>query len=200
MNEVFDYFDKELTDDDKEQLKQYPAIKFHHTLGRWIRNNFELWTTQSELKAWLIDKSFTHPDDMSNYIIEEYQKHLKMKTDLSKQTKYFKQVFNQKTLKFDLEEIPLGRNTWWYVQVDSSIRYAFFKYDLQIPKYVVVEDVTHYITFKIYRENIKNIKELQEYNEKLNYVLDELKSQAECNSSDEYDAPNYWVKYEFKIM
>ena len=50
-----------------------------------------------------------------------------MKTDLSKQTKYFKQVFNQKTLKFDLEEIPLGRNTWWYVQVDSSIRYAFFK-------------------------------------------------------------------------
>ena len=123
-----------------------------------------------------------------------------MKTDLSKQTKYFKQVFNQKTLKFDLEEIPLGRNTWWYVQVDSSIRYAFFKYNLQIPKYVVVEDVTNYITFKIYRENIKNIKELQEYNEKLNYVLDELKSQAECNSSDEYDAPDYWVKYEFKIM
>ena len=77
MNEVFDYFDKELTDGDKEQLKQYPAISFHHTLGRWIRNNFELWTTQSELKAWLIDKSFTHPDDMSNYIIEEYQKHLK---------------------------------------------------------------------------------------------------------------------------
>ena len=77
MNEVFDYFDKELTDDDKEQLKQYPAIEFHHTLGRWIRNNFELWTTQSELKAWLIDKSLTHPDDMSNYIIEEYQKHLK---------------------------------------------------------------------------------------------------------------------------
>lgn len=123
-----------------------------------------------------------------------------MKTDLSKQTKYFKQVFNQKTLKFDLEEIPLGRNTWWYVQVDSSIRYAFLKHNLQIPKYVIVEDVTHYITFKIYRENIKNIKELQEYNEKLNYVLDELKSQAECNSSDEYDAPDYWVKYEFKIM
>ena len=123
-----------------------------------------------------------------------------MKTDLSKQTKYFKQVFNQKTLKFDLEEIPLGRNTWWYVQVDSSIRYAFLKHNLQLPKYVVVEDVTHYITFKIYRENIKNFKELQEYNKKLNYVLDELKFQAECNSSDENDDPDYWVKYEYKIM
>ena len=123
-----------------------------------------------------------------------------MKTDLSKQTKYFKQVFNKKTLKFDLEEIPLDRDTWWYVQIDASIRYAFLKHNLQIPKYIVVEDVTHYITFKIYRENIKNINELKEYNEKLKYVLDELKFQAECNSSDEYDDPDYWVKYEFKIM
>ena len=77
MNEVFEFFNKELTDADKKMLLKYPAIKFHHTLGRWIRNNFELWNTQSELKAYLIDKSFTHPDDMSNYIIEEYQKHLK---------------------------------------------------------------------------------------------------------------------------
>ena len=122
-----------------------------------------------------------------------------MKTDLSKQTKYFKQVFNQKTLNFDLEEIPLGRNTWWYVQVDSSIRYAFLKHNLQLPKYVVVEDVTHYITFKIYRENIKNFKELQEYNEKLKYVFYELKMQADCNSSDS-DEDDYWVKYEFKLM
>ena len=77
MKEVFEFFDKELKQEDKEELKKYKSIEFHHTLGRWIRNNFELWNTQSELKAWLIDKSFTHPDDMSNYIIEEYQKHLK---------------------------------------------------------------------------------------------------------------------------
>jgi len=76
IKEVFEFFDKELTDADKEELKQYPAISFHNNLGRWIRNNFGLWE-QSELKAWLIDKNFTHPDDMSNYIIEEYQKHLK---------------------------------------------------------------------------------------------------------------------------
>ena len=122
-----------------------------------------------------------------------------MKTDLSKQTKYFKQVFNKETLKFELEEIPLGRDTWWYVQVDASIRYAFLKHNLQLPKYVVVEEVTHYITFKIYRENIKNFKELQEYNEKLKYVFDELKMQADCNSSDS-EEDDYWVKYEFKLM
>jgi hypothetical protein len=121
-------------------------------------------------------------------------------TNLSKQTKYYKKYFDINKHDFVYEEIPLNRNNWWYVQVDASIRYAFLKHNLQLPKYVVVEDVTHYITFKIYRENIKNFKELQEYNKKLNYVLDELKFQAECNSSDEYDDPDYWVKYEFKIM
>ena len=77
INEIFEFFDRELTEGDKEQLRTHKAIEFHHSLGRWIRNNFGLWEEQSELKAWLIDKSFTHPDDMSNYIIEEYQKHLK---------------------------------------------------------------------------------------------------------------------------
>lgn len=120
--------------------------------------------------------------------------------DYSKQTKYFKQIFNKDTFQYELEEIPLGRETWWYVQVDASIRYAFAKYKLPIPKYVVVEDEGHYITFKIYRENIKNPKELKSYNEKCIYVLDELKFQAECNSSDECEDSKYWIKYEFKLM
>lgn len=120
--------------------------------------------------------------------------------DYSKQTKFFKQVFNGKTLQFELVEIPLGRDTWWYVQVDASIRYAFAKYKLPLPKYVIVEDIKHQIIFKIFRENIKNPKELQHYNDKYLCVFDELKTQAECNSSDEYDDPEYWVKYEFKLL
>ena len=97
-----------------------------------------------------------------------------MKTDLSKQTKYFKQVFNQKTLNFDLEEIPLGRDTWWYVQVDSSIRYAFLKYNLQLPKYVVLDELKHRIIINIFRSSIKNTKELLQWKEKFIYLLDEL--------------------------
>ena len=76
MDEVFKFFDKELTTEDKEELIKYDAIEFHHSLGRWIRNNFGLWES-SELKSWLINKDFISPDDMSNYIIKEYQKHLK---------------------------------------------------------------------------------------------------------------------------
>jgi hypothetical protein len=76
MDEVFEFFDKELTIEEKEELMKYDAIEFHYSFGRWIRNNFGLWES-SELKAWLINKDFISPDDMSNYIIEEYQKHLK---------------------------------------------------------------------------------------------------------------------------
>ena len=31
------------------------------------------------------------------------------KYDYSKQTKYFKQIFNKDTFQYELEEIPLGR-------------------------------------------------------------------------------------------
>lgn len=122
-----------------------------------------------------------------------------MKIDYDKQTKYFKQFFNKETSEFDLKEIPLGRDTWWYIQVDASIRYAFSKYNIPIPKYVVVEELSHYITFKIFRENIKNQKELREWNKKWIYVFDELKHQAECNSNLEKEN-EYWVKYEFKLL
>ena len=50
IEEAFNFFDKELTEADKKMLLKHKAIEFHHTLGRWIRNNFELWNTQSELK------------------------------------------------------------------------------------------------------------------------------------------------------
>ena len=102
-------------------------------------------------------------------------------------------------LKFDLEEIPLGRNTWFYVQVDGTIRYTFLKYNLPLPKFVVVDETTHFITFNVYRDNIKNPKELKEWNEKWIYVYDELNRQAECNSNTE-DEDEYWVKYKFKLL
>lgn len=44
------------------------ALALHHSLGRWIRNNFELWG-ESELKTELKGKNIDHPDDMSHHLI-----------------------------------------------------------------------------------------------------------------------------------
>ncbi len=65
---------KIVSKEDRDYLLENGAISMHHSLGRWIRNEWGLWT-DSELKNELRKKGFEHPDDMSNYIIEEFIKY-----------------------------------------------------------------------------------------------------------------------------
>lgn len=78
IEEAIAILDKELPNEDKNFLLENGALSVHHSLGRWIRNNWGLWG-DSELKQFLMEQGFEHPDDMSNYIIEEYITHLKLK-------------------------------------------------------------------------------------------------------------------------
>ena len=76
VNEAISTLEKILSDKDKEYLLKNGAISVHDSLGRWIRNEWGLWTG-SELKDELMNmnKGLNHPDDMSNYIIEEFIKY-----------------------------------------------------------------------------------------------------------------------------
>jgi hypothetical protein len=71
LEEAVQQLDAMLSDDDKEYLMENGAISVHHTLGRWIRNEWGLWE-DSELKESLEKEGFSHPDDMSNHIIERF--------------------------------------------------------------------------------------------------------------------------------
>ena len=73
VNEAISTLEKILSNEDREYLLKNGAISMHNSLGRWIRNEWGLWTG-SELKDELmnINKGLNHPDDMSNYIIEEF--------------------------------------------------------------------------------------------------------------------------------
>ena len=122
-----------------------------------------------------------------------------MKTKLNRQTKYFWKDFNHDTMEFELKEIPFNMENWFYVQVDATIRTTFYKYGFPIPPYVIVEKLTHYMTFYIVRDKISNVKELNEWGEKWIFIKDELDRQAKCNSTDMED-DEYWVKYEFKLI
>ena len=73
VDEAISTLEKILSDEDREYLLKNGAISMHDSLGRWIRNEWGLWT-DSELKNELKKKGFEHPDDMSNYIIEEFIK------------------------------------------------------------------------------------------------------------------------------
>ena len=123
-----------------------------------------------------------------------------MKTDLNKQTKYFKNVFNHKTLKFELVEIPLNKENWFYVQLDGSVRYAFLKYHCPLPKYIIIEDLSHEMTINIFRETIKNVKDLLWWKEYWLCILEELNHQAKLNSVDKEDDDINYIKYKFKLL
>ena len=122
-----------------------------------------------------------------------------MKTNLSKQTKYFRKIYNKELMEFELEEIPLNRNNWYYVQLDATIRTTFLKYNCPLPKYGIIEELAHYTTITLFRDNIKNKKDLINWFEKSLYIKSDLDIQAKCNSTDIEDDEN-WLTYEFKIL
>lgn len=79
LEEAIKELDKELLDEDKNYLLEHGALSVHHSLGRWIRNTWELWDDKdNELKTSLKKLGYNHPDDMSNYIIEKYFEYLKL--------------------------------------------------------------------------------------------------------------------------
>ncbi len=78
IDECIDLLNSMITNEDKEYLIENGAISVHHTLGRWIRNNWKLWEDEeTDLKIALKKLGFNHPDDMSNYIIENFINYLK---------------------------------------------------------------------------------------------------------------------------
>lgn len=81
IDEAFQVLDLYLTKEDKEWMKEEKnsAIKVHHTLGRWMRNQWKFWEGNTKLTNYLTSQGFIHPDDMSNEILEKYVEYLKNK-------------------------------------------------------------------------------------------------------------------------
>jgi len=77
LQQAIQELDKLLSQNDKEYLLKNGPLSVHHSLGRWIRNNWGLWNEEdNKLKVKLKKLGFDHPDDMSNYIIELYIEYL----------------------------------------------------------------------------------------------------------------------------
>ena len=71
-----------LSEADKKAIAEAKdIIKFHFTLGLWIRNNWLYERNEEELeslsKAFGVDIPYFAADDLSSEILEAYQKHLR---------------------------------------------------------------------------------------------------------------------------
>jgi hypothetical protein len=103
LEESFEYLDKFLQD--KEEFKNFPEENVsgaaHMTMGRWLRNQWNLWWSADqrdkiiesnkrklpmekidypqempELVSWFVHKGIFHPDDMSGVVILSYHRKL----------------------------------------------------------------------------------------------------------------------------
>ena len=102
-------------------------------------------------------------------------------------------------MEFKLEEIPLNRDNWYYVQLDASVRTVFLKYNCPLPKYGIIEELTHYTIINLVRDNVKSEKDLLHWYKNRSNIQSDLDIQAKCNSNDIEENEN-WIKYEFKII
>lgn len=139
--------------------------------------------------------------ETSQYIfddeIEEIINNDNINTNL--QTKYYTNLYNSKLGNFELIEIPLNKDNWWYVQLDTSIRFVFMKYIGLLPETVIIETSSHYTTIKIIRPNLNNLEEVNLWLQRKLSICDELNQQTKCNSLDNEDIDN-WNIYNFEIL
>jgi len=82
--EVFAQLDEMLSEEDKKAIVQAKdTIEFHFSLGLWIRNNWIYEQNEEDVKclakAFRTDYIFFEADNLSEKIIESYQRYLKRK-------------------------------------------------------------------------------------------------------------------------
>lgn len=89
LEECFAWLDANLGDEDRAAIKSGTDM-LHFSLGRFLRNNWGLWSKESTLYKWFRDVGIWHADDMSGIIIESYRRKLNGEPlDLLGQVKYY---------------------------------------------------------------------------------------------------------------
>jgi len=95
LSECFEELDKILEDSEdaewfKDTVEKTMLAQSHHGLGRWIRNNWELWVEESDLHQYFVKLGLHHPDDMSGVILTSYHRHInKKELGLDEQIKHY---------------------------------------------------------------------------------------------------------------
>lgn len=77
LEESFVALDDLLGEEDKQFLLkatdgESAALELHHSLGRYLRNEWGLWQKSALAQLLKVKHGIDHPDDMSHFILVEY--------------------------------------------------------------------------------------------------------------------------------
>lgn len=101
----------------EEAIQELIKINIHPTQldDRSIRNKWGLWTG-SELAQWFYEKDIYHADDMSQIIIESYEKKLEgkdinLENQIQKYHKHWEKCYGENHLSIMRSETPLYKKS-----------------------------------------------------------------------------------------
>ncbi len=98
LDECFVQLEKLLKPEDIEKMRggtENDMIRYHMSLGMWMRNNWGLWGG-SRLAKWFNTQGIEHPDDMSGIILDSFWRHLNNKPiKLDQQVKFYQDYWKQ---------------------------------------------------------------------------------------------------------
>lgn len=98
LEECFVELEKVLNKDELEEFKnanEDEIVKYHHSIGRWMRDNWGAWPG-SHLTKYFIEMGIFHPDDITNIILTSFHRHLNKKDiNLRQQIEYYQQYWEK---------------------------------------------------------------------------------------------------------
>ena len=98
LEDSFKELDSMLSPDLIDELKnctKKQMIRHHFGLGRWMRNNWGLWS-KSRLTRYFNNLGVYHADDMSGIILNSYKRYLnKQPIQLDEQIEYYKRFWEK---------------------------------------------------------------------------------------------------------
>ena len=108
LDEAHSRLEKDLDEKTLQEIDSLESkddmILYHHSIGMYIRNNYGLWSADSELCRYLLELGFRHPDDMSSAILESFWcKRHGVEYDLDAEIKKYAEYWD-KALAWENEE------------------------------------------------------------------------------------------------
>ncbi len=92
-----------LESDDKGDDVTY---MYHHSLGRWLRNNWGFWKKEGKLYDWLVGLGLHHPDDMSGVVLTSFWRHMNdTPLDIEGQVKRYVDYWKNEDLPPGVEKV-----------------------------------------------------------------------------------------------
>jgi hypothetical protein len=72
------------------------TVNAHHSYGQYLRNNWGLWTKDSPMVKWFINKGIYHADDMSSIILTSFYRKVHSKDiELENQIKQYRDYWEE---------------------------------------------------------------------------------------------------------